>query len=84
MTSRTDAGVNNDTDFDIDVHNQGTDYKDPHAFALDTVIKEKIKIFDGVPAPGVEAYAQMYIDQADGDLKIKFSDGTVKTIVVDT
>jgi len=84
VTSRTDAGVNNDTDFDIDVHNQGTDYKDPHAFALDTVIKEKIKIFDGVPAPGVEAYAQMYIDQADGDLKIKFSDGTVKTIVVDT
>lgn len=28
--------------------------------------------------------AQIYVDSADGDLKIKFSDGTVKTIVVDT
>jgi hypothetical protein len=28
--------------------------------------------------------AQIYVDSADGDLKVKFSDGTVKTIVVDT
>lgn len=40
---------------------------------------------DGVTAPATEAaYAQIYVDSADGDLKVKFGDGTVKTIVVDT
>jgi hypothetical protein len=40
---------------------------------------------DGVTAPSTLAgYASIYVDTADGDLKIKFGDGTVKTIVVDT
>ena len=40
---------------------------------------------DGVTAPGtVSGIAQLYVDVADGDLKIKFGDGTVKTIVTDT
>ena len=40
---------------------------------------------DGIFAPDTEAgYARIYIDSADGDLKIKFGDGTVKTIVTDT
>jgi hypothetical protein len=40
---------------------------------------------DGVTAPSTEAgLAKLYVDVADGDLKIKFGDGTVKTIVVDT
>jgi hypothetical protein len=40
---------------------------------------------DGITAPATAAgYGQIYIDSADGDLKIKFGDGTVKTIVVDT
>ena len=40
---------------------------------------------DGITAPAtVTGMAVMYVDSADGDLKIKFSDGTVKTIVVDT
>jgi hypothetical protein len=29
-------------------------------------------------------YAQIYVNPADGDLKIIFADGTIKTIVVDT
>ncbi len=42
-----------------------------------------------LPDPGVEpptetGYATIYIDPADGDLKIKFGDGTIKTISVDT
>lgn len=42
-------------------------------------------ITDGVTAPDVEAgFAQIYVDTTDGDLKIKFGDGTVKTIVTDT
>lgn len=44
-----------------------------------------IGIADGITAPGtVAGMAQIYVDTADGDLKIKFGDGTVKTIVVDT
>jgi hypothetical protein len=40
---------------------------------------------DGVTEPAtVAGKAQIYIDIADGDLKIKFGDGTIKTIVTDT
>lgn len=40
---------------------------------------------DGVTAPSaLSGFAQLYVDTADGDLKVIFSDGTVKTIVVDT
>lgn len=42
-------------------------------------------LIDGITAPAtVAGRAQIYVDSADGDLKIKFGDGTVKTIVVDT
>jgi len=44
-----------------------------------------INLADGMTAPGtVAGMAQIYVDTADGDLKVKFGDGTVKTIVVDT
>lgn len=44
-----------------------------------------LRLKDGVSAPSTTgAYAQIYVDTADGDLKVKFGDGTVKTIVVDT
>lgn len=40
---------------------------------------------DGITAPATSSgWAQLYVDSSDGDLKIKFGDGTVKTIVVDT
>lgn len=44
-------------------------------------------IKDGITAPSSSpssVYAQMYIDTADGDLKIRFGDSTIKTIVIDT
>lgn len=41
-------------------------------------------ITDGVTAPAATAgQAKIYVDTADGDLKIVFGDGTVKTIVTD-
>ena len=44
-----------------------------------------LRLTDGVTAPSaVVGYALIYVDAADGDLKIIFGDGTVKTIVVDT
>lgn len=44
-----------------------------------------IGVADGITAPAAESgMAKIYVDTADGDLKIKFGDGTVKTIVIDT
>jgi hypothetical protein len=41
-------------------------------------------IADGMTAPSATAgYAKIYVDSADGDLKVIFGDGTVKTIVTD-
>jgi hypothetical protein len=40
---------------------------------------------DGITTPVTLAgTAYIYVDSADGDLKVKFGDGTVKTIVTDT
>jgi hypothetical protein len=45
----------------------------------------QVTITDGVTAPSTAAgLAQIYVDTADGDLKIRFGDGTTKTIVMDT
>jgi hypothetical protein len=44
-----------------------------------------LSMTDGVTAPGTSAgYASIYVDTADGDLKVKFGDGTVKTLATDT
>ena len=42
-------------------------------------------IKDGITAPSsTSTWAGIYIDSADGDLKVIFGDGTVKTIATDT
>ncbi len=62
--------------------NVGIDVTAPDE-ALD--VNGAICIVDGMTAPATHAgKASLYIDTADGDLKIKFGDGTVKTITVDT
>lgn len=44
-----------------------------------------LMIADGVSAPAnLAGYAAIYVDTADGDLKVRFGDGTIKTIVTDT
>lgn len=46
---------------------------------------ESLALRDGVAAPSaVSGRAIIYIDNADGDLKVKFSDGIVKTLATDT
>lgn len=50
----------------------------PHAM-------QYLDVTDGVTAPGAATgRARIYVDTADGDLKIIFADGTIKTIVTDT
>ena len=49
------------------------------------VFSNLLTLKDAVTAPTVIAgHAQIYVDTTDGDLKVIFGDGTVKTIVVDT
>jgi len=49
------------------------------------VFSQGLTLVDGVTAPAtIAGHAVIYVDTADGDLKVKFADGTVKTIVVDT
>jgi len=44
-----------------------------------------IALADGVPIPDtVAGVAWIYVDEADGDLKVKFGDGTVTVIAADT
>ena len=62
-------------------------YSAPNSYFLGEVIPvfgQELLLTDGVSAPATQTgYAQIYVDSADGDLKIKFGDGTVKTIVTD-
>jgi hypothetical protein len=45
----------------------------------------EMALIDGTSAPSTRAgYATIYVDSADGDLKVKFGDGTVKTIATDS
>lgn len=47
--------------------------------------EQALQIRDGISAPATaNGWASLYVDSADGDLKVKFGDGVVKTIVVDT
>lgn len=56
---------------------------DDSAYAVHAM--EYLSVTDGVTAPGAAAgRARIYVDTADGDLKVVFADGTVKTIVTDT
>ena len=47
--------------------------------------KKAMYVVDGVTAPdAATGFTYIYVDSADGDLKVKFGDGTVKTIATDT
>ena len=42
-------------------------------------------LMDGISEPStVSGWAILYVDGSDGDLMVKFGDGTVKTITADT
>lgn len=47
------------------------------------VVGAPLCVTDGITAPSSNGMAQIYVDTADGDLKVMFGDGTVKLIVAD-
>lgn len=52
--------------------------------ATNQIEGNNLRITDGITAPtAVVGQAILYVDTADGDLKVIFGDGTVKTIVTD-
>lgn len=62
-----------------DLSGNGTHQTDTH------IPSKLLKVPDATPIPGtVAGIGQIFIDEADGDLKIKYGDGTVKLIVADT
>lgn len=70
-----------DTNEDLELAPKGTG----NVTSTTGFFSSRMILVDGVSAPStVSGQAQIYVDTADGDLKIKFGDGTVKTIVVDT
>lgn len=53
--------------------------------AYATIQKEMLDITDGITAPSATTgRAKIYVDSADGDLKVIFADGTIKTLATDT
>ncbi len=73
----TDGTIEPITDNDIDLGTTTARMKNSYQYGMVLV--------DGVTAPStITGHAIIYVDTSDGDLKIKFGDGTVKTIVVDS
>ncbi len=49
------------------------------------IFLNRLSITDGITAPSaITGYTQIYVDTADGDLKVIFGDGTIKTLATDT
>lgn len=49
------------------------------------VVNGAIAVVDGMTAPAaVPGYAVIYVDTADGDLKVKFADGVTKVLAADS
>ena len=65
--------------------NSSSTYLNQDLYSTDAVNKVgSLPIVDGVTAPSATSgTAFMFIDVADGDLKIAFGDGVVKTITTD-
>ena len=73
------------TNGDIKFKTAGTNNVGEAGIEAGEVHSQLLVLKDGVSAPSTfSGQAAIYVDSADGDLKIKFSDGTVKTIVTDT
>jgi very-short-patch-repair endonuclease len=70
-------GAKRNTHFETDIH--------ATRFLMGGFAQSSFYIKDGITAPSASSgYAYIYVDSADGDLKVKFGDDTVKTLATDT
>lgn len=87
FSGRAEFGLIGNDDFTLKVSSDGSSFV--NSFSVnnatgDINFEKIISIPDGVSAPSTEVgKAKIYVDSVDGDLKVKFGDGTVKTIVTD-
>jgi hypothetical protein len=55
------------------------------AFRIRRVHTQQLVLVDGITAPStIGSHAVIYVDTADGDLKVKFADGVTKVLAADT
>jgi hypothetical protein len=91
----TAAGASNSTDIHTYVNcnwiDTGSQNKTNKTFVSTFVGTDKLTsanslgLTDNAAAPAtIPGIASLFVDVADGDLKVRFGDGTIKTIVVDT
>lgn len=82
----TGVNVSDDYTYNIDDQFNSRTFGRTFSFgAMDYFPAHTIGIVDGVTAPStVTGFAVIYVDAADGDLKVKFSDGFVRVIVADS
>lgn len=82
ITSSGHFQANTDNAYDIGASGAN---RPRNIIAAGVIRGNTMQIFDGITAPAATAgLAIIYVDSADGDLKVVFGDGTVKTIVTDT
>ena len=71
--------------FSFSLKPQHPDFKPADFLGALPTTSSQLDITDGITEPStVVGIGRIYIDVVDGDLKIKFGDGTIKTIVTDT
>jgi hypothetical protein len=91
----TAAGASNSTDIHTYVNcnwiDAGSQNKTNKTFVSTFVGTDKLTsanslgLTDNATAPAtIPGIASLFVDVADGDLKVRFGDGAIKTIVVDT
>jgi phage-related tail fiber protein len=79
----TDGTVNGGTEWRITT--SGTIVFDTSSITFVANSLVSLILTDGITAPSATVgKAKIYVDTSDGDLKVIFGDGTIKTIVVDT
>ncbi len=86
-SGRAEFGLVGDDDFTLKVSPDGVSFLEVlrvDKTSAEMHLSTAFVLTDGISEPATESgKAKLYVDSADGDLKVKFGDGTIKTIVTD-